>query len=98
MVPTPWMSRLLGPLSDTMSRVSVRDCALAGDHTAGAAGRAPPAASAVTDFRNSRRFIKTSMSGKPHVRADRPRERAAKVVPKQLVGRALAQSPASLAA
>src|ERR1700722_12029334 len=51
------MSRLFGPLSETISRVSWRDCALAGDHTAGAAGSAVPAAIAVIDLRNSRRFI-----------------------------------------
>src|SRR5271170_1960930 len=54
------MSILLGPLSDTMSRVSWRICALAGDHTAGAAGNALPAATAVTDLRKSRRFIAVS--------------------------------------
>jgi hypothetical protein len=43
-----------------MSKVSWRDCAFAGDQTAGAAGSALPAASAVIDFRNSRRFIETS--------------------------------------
>src|SRR5205823_4016512 len=41
------MSILFGPLSDTMSSVSWRDCALAGDQIAGAAGSALPAASAV---------------------------------------------------
>src|SRR5262249_12095033 len=51
------MSRLFGPLSETISSVSWRDCAFAGDHTAGAAGRMLPAASAVIDLRNSRRFI-----------------------------------------
>src|SRR4051812_5745542 len=51
------MSRLLGPLSEIMRSVSWRDCALAVDHTAGADGRTLPAASAVADFRNSRRFI-----------------------------------------
>src|SRR5438132_11144513 len=54
------MSMLFGPLSETMSKVSARDCALAGDQTAGAAGRTLPAATADIDFRNSRRFIKTS--------------------------------------
>src|SRR5215470_15781011 len=54
------MSMLLGPLSETISKVSARDCALAGDQTAGAAGSTLPAASAVIDFRNSRRFIETS--------------------------------------
>src|SRR5713101_4119784 len=54
------MSMLLGPLSETMSSVSWRDCALAGDQIAGTAGRTLPAASAVIDCRNSRRFIETS--------------------------------------
>src|SRR6266699_3565783 len=52
----PWMSTLLGPLSEMISRVSWRDWALAGDHTAGA-GSALPAATAAADFRKSRRFI-----------------------------------------
>src|SRR5262249_42782644 len=52
----PWMSRLFGPLSETMSSVSCRPCARAGENTAGAE-TAPPAASAVMDFRKSRRFI-----------------------------------------
>ena len=30
-MPTPWMSMLFGPLSETISRVSWRDCALAGE-------------------------------------------------------------------
>src|ERR1700677_3106727 len=53
------MSRLLGPLSETISRVSWRDWALAGDHTAGAE-TAPAAVSAVMDLRKSRRFIAVS--------------------------------------
>src|ERR1700758_569716 len=50
------MSRLLGPLSVITSRVSWRDWALAGDHTAGVGNRLP-AATAVIDLRNSRRLI-----------------------------------------
>src|SRR5580704_7119843 len=53
------MSRLFGPLSETMSSVSARDCALAGDHTAGAE-KALAAVSAVIDLRNSRRFMEGS--------------------------------------
>src|SRR5262245_21939427 len=53
------MSKLFGPISVTNSRVSCRDCALAGEKTAGA-GRALAAAMAVTDFRNSRRFMGAS--------------------------------------
>src|SRR3954467_8120737 len=53
------MSMLLGPLSETISSVSWRDCALAGDQMAGA-DTAPPAANADADFRKSRRFIKPS--------------------------------------
>jgi len=53
---------LLGPLSETMSNVSWRDCALAGDQIAGAAGSTLPAANAVIDLRNSRRFMATSQS------------------------------------
>jgi hypothetical protein len=52
------MSRLLGPLSETISNVSWRDCARAGK-IAGM-GSTPPAASAVIERRNSRRFIATS--------------------------------------
>ena len=47
---------LFGPLSETISSVSWRDCAFAEDQIAGAE-TAPPAATAVTDFRKSRRFI-----------------------------------------
>src|SRR5262249_55275990 len=57
LVPTPWMSILLGPLSETMSSVSWRDWAFDGDQTAGAAGSTLPAASAVMDLRNARRCI-----------------------------------------
>jgi hypothetical protein len=53
------MSRLLGPLSETISRVSWRDCALAGENTAGA-DTAVLAARADADFRKSRRFIEAS--------------------------------------
>ena len=47
---------LLGPLSETMSRVSCRDWALAGEKIAGAETMLAPATAAV-DFRKSRRFI-----------------------------------------
>src|ERR1700674_4761083 len=50
------MSILLGPLSETISNVSWRDSALAGDQIAGA-GSMPAPASAVIDFKNWRRFI-----------------------------------------
>src|ERR1700724_1497418 len=53
------MSRLLGPLSVITSSVSWRDWARAGDHTAGAGNRLP-AATAVIDLRNSRRFMAAS--------------------------------------
>src|SRR6202045_941102 len=53
------MSRLLGPLSVITSSVSWRDWALAGDQTAGAGNRLP-AATAVIDLRNSRRFMAAS--------------------------------------
>jgi hypothetical protein len=53
------MSRLLGPLSETMSSVSWRDCALADDQIAGAE-IVLAAVSAVTDLRNSRRLMKLS--------------------------------------
>src|SRR5262245_5422725 len=61
------MSMLLGPLSETISSVSWRDCALAGDQIAGAE-TALPAASAVMDLRKSRRCMEelpggASMSG-----------------------------------
>jgi hypothetical protein len=50
------MSRLFGPLSETISSVSWRDWALAGDQIAGA-GTAAAAETAVIDLRKSRRFI-----------------------------------------
>src|SRR4051794_27150038 len=50
------MSRLLGPLSETISRVSDRASALAADQIAGA-GTMAPAAAPVTDLRKSRRFM-----------------------------------------
>src|SRR5262249_24182307 len=56
------MSILLGPLSETMSNVSWRDCALAGDQIAGAAGSTLPPANAVIDLRNSRRFMAPSQA------------------------------------
>src|SRR5665647_160469 len=49
------MSRLLGPFSVTRSSVSLRDCASA-EKIAGAE-IAVPAANAVADLKNSRRFI-----------------------------------------
>src|SRR5580658_1561421 len=55
------MSRLLGPLSETIRSVSWRDCALAGDHTAGAE-TALAAVNAVMDLRKSRRFIAVSQA------------------------------------
>ena len=52
------MSRLFGPLSETISSVSLRACAFAGENTAGAATPVPVAtAVAEADFMNSRRFI-----------------------------------------
>src|SRR5215471_6159854 len=53
------MSRLLGPLSVITSSVSRRDWAFAGVKTAGAGNRLP-AATAVIDLRNSRRFTVAS--------------------------------------
>src|SRR5256885_6439285 len=50
------MSRLLGPLSETINSVSDRASALAADQIAGA-GTIAPAATPVTDFRKSRRFM-----------------------------------------
>src|SRR6202035_4603247 len=47
---------LLGPPSETISSVSARASALAADQIAGA-GTMAPAATPVTDFRKSRRFI-----------------------------------------
>src|SRR5580704_16652849 len=55
------MSRLFGPFSVISSSVSLRACALAGDQIAGA-DTALAAVSAVTDFKNSRRFIEASWS------------------------------------
>src|SRR3954467_8365364 len=53
------MSRLLGPPSETIKRVSDRASALAADQMAGA-GTMAPAASPDTDFRKSRRFMEGS--------------------------------------
>src|SRR5262245_49907159 len=53
------MSKLLGPLSVTKSNVSWRDCALAGENTAGADTMLAPASAAV-DLRKSRRFMEAS--------------------------------------
>src|SRR3954463_1165611 len=55
----PWISRLLGPPSETISSVSDRASALAADQIAGA-GTMAPAASPDTDFRKSRRFMEGS--------------------------------------
>src|SRR5712691_5144269 len=63
------MSILFGPLSETMSSVSCRDWALAGDHTAGA-DTIPPAATAVIDFKNSRRFMRASQGLRVCVQGD----------------------------
>src|SRR6202022_1344201 len=52
----PWMSRLLGPPSETINSVSERASALAGDQIAGA-GDSAPAANPDTDLRKSRRFM-----------------------------------------
>ena len=68
------MSTLLGPLSETISSVSWRACARAGDQIAGN-GTALPAARAVIIFRNSRRFMAISR------RKRMPRRASAKVVP-----------------
>src|SRR5437868_4171274 len=57
------MSILLGPLSETISSVSCRDCALAEEKMAGAV-TAP--ATAAVDFRKSRRF----MGSPPRARTD----------------------------
>src|SRR5215471_16983218 len=76
------MSTLFGPLSETISSVSCRDCALAGDQMAGA-DKTPPAASADADFKKSRRLIQTSLT------VERPsggqRKRRANSVYKQLL-------------
>jgi hypothetical protein len=50
------MSMLLGPLSETISIVSLRDCALAEEMTDGPE-TAAVAANAVADLRKSRRFM-----------------------------------------
>src|SRR5450631_554120 len=54
------MSRLLGPLSETIKSVSERASALAADQIAGA-GTMAPAATPVTDFRKSRRLMLSSI-------------------------------------
>src|SRR2546421_5768915 len=76
------MSMLLGPLSETMRSVSWRDCALAGDQTAGAAGSTPPAAIAVTLLRNSRRFI-GNLHGNEH--SGLPQTSCQRFMPRRLV-------------
>src|ERR1700722_17691607 len=76
------MSMLLGPLSETMSSVSWRDCALAGDQTAGAAGSTPPTAIAVTLLRNSRRFI-GNLHGNEH--SGLPQTSCQRFMPRRLV-------------
>jgi hypothetical protein len=53
------MSRLFGPLSETISSVSERASALAEDQMAGP-GIAAPAAAPVTVFKKSRRFMMLS--------------------------------------
>jgi hypothetical protein len=53
------MSILFGPLSETISKVSCRPCALAGEKIAGAA---TPTAAADAVLRKSRRFIALSPS------------------------------------
>src|SRR5260221_14015506 len=68
------MSMLLGPLSETMSSVSCRDCALAEEKMAGAV-TAP--ATAAVDFRKSRRFMGCPSSSNRR----RSRDASAKVVP-----------------
>src|SRR5215471_6072359 len=78
----PWMSTLFGPLSETISSVSCRDWALAGDQMAGA-DKAPPAASA--DFKKSRRLIQTSLT------VERPAEASANGVPTQFPNNFLSQ-------
>jgi hypothetical protein len=76
------MSTLFGPLSETISSVSCRDWAFAGNQMAGA-DKTPPAASADADFKKSRRLIQTSLT------VERPREgqrkRRANSVSKQLL-------------
>src|SRR3954467_13827442 len=63
------MSRLLGPLSETISSVSERASALAADQIAGA-GTIAPAATPVTDLRKSRRFMRCSPTHEGSVGAD----------------------------
>jgi hypothetical protein len=75
---------LFGPLSETISSVSCRDWALAGDQMAGA-DKAPPAASADTDFKKSRRLIQTSLT------VERPAEASANGVPTQFPNNFLSQ-------
>src|SRR5215472_16337948 len=78
------MSTLFGPLSETISSVSCRDWALAVDQMAGA-DKAPPAASAVADFKKSRRLIQTSRT------VERPAEASANGVPTQFPSNVLSQ-------
>src|SRR5712672_3538484 len=61
------MSILFGPLSETMSSVSWRDCALAGENTAGA-DSAPAPAKAAVDLRKSRRRMEPSRCVLRHLR------------------------------
>src|SRR5258708_11530194 len=68
------MSMLLGPLSETMSSVSCRDCALAEEKMAGVV-TAP--ATAAVDFRKSRRFMGIPSNSN----RQRSRNASAKVVP-----------------
>src|SRR3954451_2802278 len=68
------MSMLLGPLSETISSVSCRDCALADEKMAGAV-TAP--ATAAVDFRKSRRFMRSPSSSN----RQRSKDASAKVVP-----------------
>src|SRR6516165_4084066 len=78
------MSTLFGPLSETISSVSCRDWALAGDQMAGA-DKALPAASADADFKKSRRLIQTSLT------VERPAEASANGVPTQFPSNFLSQ-------
>ena len=55
---------LFGPLSETISSVSWRDCALAGEKIAGAETMLAPATAAV-DFRKSRRFMGSPLELEP---------------------------------
>src|SRR3954467_11347591 len=65
---------LLGPLSETISSVSSRDCALAEEKMAGAV-TAP--ATAAVDFRKSRRLMESPSSSN----RQSSRDASAKVVP-----------------